>query len=366
MSPETGAPLLHTAAPSGRGAVATQHGPIQLRTVAAGLEHPWSLAHLPNGLMLVTERPGRLRFVGEDGSLSQPLGGLPEVYAEGQGGLLDVVLDPLFGQTRILYLAYSEAGEGGASTAVLRARLETSGLEDVKVIFRQLPKVDGPNHWGARLVFAWDGTLFITLGERFKFDPAQDLSTHLGKIVRINSDGSVPPDNPFVARKDARPEIWSYGHRNIQGAAIHPETGELWVSEMGPKGGDELNIIKPGRNYGWPVVSWGDHYDDTPIPDHPTRPEFEPPAYYWNPVISPSGMAFYSGNGIPGWQGSLLIGGLSSEALIRLTLDGAGVASEERIAMGARIRDVRPALDGTVYMLTDEDDGRILRLAAAE
>jgi glucose/arabinose dehydrogenase len=344
----------------------TKTGAIRVQTVATGLEHPWSLAYLPDGRMLVTERPGRLRIVGRDGKVSQPLQAVPQVFAQGRGGLLDVALDPLFERNRFVYLSYAEPGQGGASTAVARGRLDEDGLEDLQVVFRQNPKVNGPSHWGSRLVFARDGTLFVTLGERFKFDSAQDLSSHLGKIVRINPDGSVPKDNPFVGRKDALPEIWSYGHRNIQGAAIHPESGVLWTHEMGPKGGDELNIPEAGKNYGWPLVSWGSHYDDTPIPAPPTRPEFAPSIRHWNPMISPSGMTFYTAEAIPGWKGSLLIGGLSSAAVIRLTLNGNEVASEERVAMGTRIRDVRQAPDGAVHLLTDEDDGKILRLAASQ
>jgi glucose/arabinose dehydrogenase len=229
-----------------------------------------------------------------------------------------------------------------------------------------MPKVDGHDHFGSRLVFAPDGKLFITLGDRFKFTAAQDLSNHLGKIVRINPDGSVPQDNPFVGRKDARPEIWSYGHRNAQGVAIHPKTGKLWENEFGPIGGDELNVPGPGRNYGWPMVSWGNNDDGTAIPEPPTHPEFADAIYHWTPVISPSGMTFYTGDAIPAWQGNLLIGGLSSEALVRLTLDDEEVKAEERIPMGARIRDVAQAPDGSVYLLTDENNGRILRLSLAE
>ena len=230
------------------------------------------------------------------------------------------------------------------------------------MIFRQYPKVDGGNHFGSRLAFSPDGTLFVTLGERFTFEPAQDLATHLGKIVRINPDGSVPADNPFVGQEGALPEIWSYGHRNPQGAAIHPETGKLWETEFGPLGGDELNIPQAGKNYGWPVVSWGKHYDGTDIPDPPTHPEFADAIAHWNPVISPSGIAFYTADAIPGWKGNLLIGGLSSEAIVRLTLDGEKVIEEERIPMGARIRDVAQGPDGAVYALTDESDGKVLRL----
>jgi len=335
-------------------------GRIKVETVVEGLAHPWGLAFLPDGRMLVTERPGRLRIVSSAGAISEPLSGIPEVYAVGQGGLLDVALDPDFTSNRRVYVAYSEPGGAGASTAVARATLTDDCLKDV--IFRQVPKVDGGAHFGGRLAFSPDGKLFITLGERFKFDPAQDLSTHLGKIVRINPDGSVPEDNPFLGQKDAQPEIWSYGHRNVQGAAIHPKTGELWVSEFGPMGGDELNIPKAGLNYGWPVVSWGRHYDGRPIPNPTTHPEFVDAIDHWTPMISPSGMTFYTGDAIPGWRDNLLIGGLSSQAIIRLTLDGETVRAEERIPMGARIRDMVQAPDGSIYALTDEDDGKILRL----
>jgi len=342
----------------------TKQGAIKVETVAGGLDHPWGLAFLPDGRMLVTERPGQLRIVTKDGKTSEPLKGVPEVFAEGQGGLLDVALDPDFAANGLVYLSYSESGEGGAGTAVARGKLADNGLDDVQVIFRQQPKVDRGLHFGSRLAFSPDGKLFVTLGERFKFAPAQDLGTHLGKVVRINPDGSVPQDNPFVGQKGAKPEIWSYGHRNPQGAAIHPETGKLWENEFGPLGGDELNIPAAGANYGWPVVSWGKHYDGTDIPDPPTHPEFADAVYHWNPVISPSGMTFYTADAIPGWKGNLLIGGLSSEAIVRLTLDGEKVTEEERIPMGTRIRDVRQGPDGAVYALTDEGDGKILRLTA--
>ena len=344
------------------GVIATEAGKIKFETVAKGLAHPWGLAFLPDGSFLVTERPGRLRLVSKTGEVSKPLTGVPEVFAEGQGGLLDVALDPDFASNRLVYLSYSEPGEGGAGTAVARGKLADGGLENLEVIFRQKPKVGGGNHFGSRLAFTPDGKLFITLGERFTFTPAQDLSNDLGKIVRINPDGSVPDDNPFVGQKGARPEIWSYGHRNPQGAAINPSSGKLWESEFGPWGGDELNIPQAGRNYGWPVVSWGKHYDGTRIPAPPTHPEFADAIAHWTPVISPSGIAFYTGDFIPAWKGNLLIGGLSSEALVRLTLDGETVKAEERIPMGTRIRDVAQAPDGSVYLLSDEDDGKVLRL----
>jgi len=342
----------------------TETGKIKVETLAAGLEHPWGLAFLPDGRMLVTERVGRLRVMSEDGTLSDPLTGVPKVVAAGQGGLLDVALDPNFKSNRLVYLTYAEAGEGGAGTAVARGKLKDDGLENVQVIFRQMPKVSGGNHFGGRLAFAPDGKLFITLGERFKFDPAQDLDGHLGKIVRINPDGSVPEDNPFIGQKDAQPEIWSYGHRNVQGAAIHPKTGKLWETEFGPRGGDELNIPAPGANYGWPVVSWGKHYEGKDIPNPPTHPEFADAVRHWTPVISPSGITFYTANTIPGWKDNLLIAGLSSQAIVRLSLDGDTVTGEERIPMGARIRDVERGPDGAVYALTDEGDGKVLRLTA--
>ncbi len=345
----------------------TEKAEIVVETAARGLEHPWGLAFLPDGRMLVTERAGRLRIVSADGQVSPPLGGVPRVHAQGQGGLLDVALDPGFAENRLVYLTYAEPREGGAATAAGRGRLNAAGtaLEGFQVIFRQQPAVSGGLHFGSRLAFARDGTLFVSTGERFKFEPAQDLSTHLGKLVRINPDGSVPPDNPFVNRKGARPEIWSYGHRNVQGLAIHPETGVLWEGEFGPSGGDEINIIEPGRNYGWPLVSWGDHYDGRKIPRPSTRPDLADAVRHWTPSISFSGIAFYTGEAFPAWRGNLLLAGLSSKALTRLTLDGARVAGEERIPIGERIRSVASGPDGFVYLLTDGERGRILRLRPA-
>lgn len=339
---------------------------LRIDTVAQGLSHPWGLAILSDGRMLVTERPGRLRIVEKDGKLSKPLDGVPKVAAQGQGGLLDVAVDPDFQSNRFVYLSYAEAGEGGASTAVGRGRLGDGGIEDFQRIFQQQPKVSGGGHFGSRLVFAPDDHLFITTGDRQKFDPAQDLSSHIGKVLRIRRDGSTPKDNPFVGRKDARPEIWSYGHRNVQGGAVHPRTGELWAHEMGPRGGDELNIVERSRNYGWPVVSWGDHYDGRDIPDPPTRPSFTGSVRHWTPVISPSGMTFYDGNAISRWRDQILIGGLSMQGIVRLRIDGRKVVEEERIPLGARIRDVEVGPDGAIYALTDEDNGKILRLSPAD
>ena len=343
----------------------TQTGRIKVATLTSALEHPWGLAFLPDRRMLVTERPGRLRIVTPDGKVSAPLQGVPRVFASGQGGLLDVALDPNFASNRLVYLAYAEPGEGGASTAVGRARLGDSGLTDLKVIFSQWPKVSGGQHFGGRLVFTRDGKLFITTGDRGKFDPAQDLSSHIGKMIRINPDGSVPRDNPFVGRQGARPEIWSYGHRNAQGAALHPQTGVLWENEHGPRGGDEVNIPEAGKNYGWPLVSWGNHYSGLPIAKPNTRPDLVDAVHQWTPVIAASGMAFSTGDLLRAWRGNLLVGGLVSRGIVRLTLDGTKVRSEERIGLGARVRDVRQGPDGAVYVLTDESDGKILRLSPA-
>lgn len=345
--------------------VSSQHGPVSVDTIADGLVHPWGMAFLPDGRMLVTERPGRLRIVTPDGAMSEPLAGVPEVFASGQGGLLDVVLDPSFSQNRLIYFSFAEAGEGGASTAVARASFSGERLNNAEVILRTVPKVEGSNHFGSRLAFAPDGSLFVTTGERFKFSPAQDRSNHLGTVLRINPDGSIPPDNPYTRSRRMMPEIWSYGHRNIEAAAIHPATGALWIGEMGPRGGDELNIPEAGRNYGWPLVSWGEHYEGEDIPDPPTRPDLAQPIYYWTPVISPSGMIFYDGGAFPAWRGSVLIGSLTQRALVRLTVDGSEVTGEERLDIGQRIRNVRQGPDGAVYLLTDHDDGAILRLTPA-
>ena len=331
--------------------------------VARGLEHPWGLAFLPDSRLLVTERPGRLRLV-TNGQLSEPLAGVPAVYGRGQGGLLDVALGPGFAQDRLVYLSFSEPGEGGAGTAVARGRLGECGLEGTHVIWRQQPKVDGPNHWGSRLVFRPDGTLFVTLGERYAYrERAQDLSVTLGKIVRINPDGTVPRDNPFVGRDGVRPEIWSYGHRNIQAAALDAR-GQLWTVEHGARGGDELNNPQPGKNYGWPVITYGVDYSGARIGIGTAHPGMEQPVYYWDPVIAPSGAAFYTGAAFPEWRGDLLVGSLRPGALVRLRIDSGRVIQEERYLgdLGERIRDVRQGPDGAIYLLTDSPRGRILRL----
>lgn len=342
--------------------VVTQAARLEVRTIATGLDHPWGIAELPDGSLLVTERAGRMRLISPQGQMSAPLSGVPEVYATGQGGLLDVALAPDFAQSRMVYFSYAEPGEGGAGTSVARGRLDGNALREVQVIFRQQPKVSGPNHFGSRVVFAPDGKLFVTTGERFKFDPAQDLNSHLGKLIRINADGSVPPDNPFVGRQGARPEIWSYGHRNMQGAAINPRTGALWTNEHGPRGGDEINIPEPGKNYGWPLVSWGEHYNGQAIAKPPTRPDLVDAIYQWTPVIAVSGMTFYDSNVVPQWRGHAFVGGLVYPGIVRLILDGNRVASEERIDLGTRIRQVKQAADGSLLVLTDASDGAVLRL----
>jgi glucose/arabinose dehydrogenase len=342
---------------------------VQLTTIASGLAHPWSLAFLPDGRMLVTERPGRLRYVTMKGEISDPISGVPAVYAHGQGGLLDVALDPDFGANSTIYLSYAEPGDGDLNgTAVARAKLDGARLTDLQVIFRQMPKVASENHFGSRLVFARDGNLFVTLGERFsERDSAQDLGTHLGKIVRITKDGKAPADNPFVGRKGALPEIWSYGHRNVQGATLDPATGRFWAVEHGPRGGDEINLPEAGRNYGWPVITFGREYSGPAIGEGTAKAGMEQPLYYWVPSIATSGMTFYSSDTYPEWKGSLFVGALKAQLVARLEFGADGkVKAEERFPVGERVRDIRQGPDGALYLLTDEDAGRLLRLTPAK
>jgi aldose sugar dehydrogenase len=363
-----GAPSLVQAQAPRSPTPAPAKGVVDVQTIAKGLEHPWSLAFLPDKRLIVTERPGRLRLVGPDGRVSEPLTGVPQVYASGQGGLLDVALSPAFDKDRLVYLSFAESGEGGAGTAVARGRLGERGLENTQVIWRQQPKVSGPNHWGSRIVFRPDGTLFVTLGERFNYsERAQDLSATLGKIVRINPDGSAPRDNPFVNRAGAQPEIWSYGHRNVQAAALHPEAGQLWTVEHGARGGDELNQPEAGKNYGWPVISYGVHYSYFKIGEGTAKQGMEQPVYYWDPVIAPSGMVFYTGNLFAGWKNNVLIGSLTPGLLVRLVMKDGKVAQEERYLgdLRERIRDVGQAPDGSLYLLTDARNGQILRITPA-
>jgi glucose/arabinose dehydrogenase len=338
---------------------------VAVTTVASGLEHPWGLAFLPDGRMLVTERPGRLRYVSKEGKLSEPIDGVPVVAAIGQGGLLDVAIDPDFSDNGVVYLSYAEPGKGEENgTAVARARLANDRLADVTVIFRQRPKFASHHHFGSRFVFAPDGNLFVTTGERnSQRDLAQDLGTHIGKVIRITRDGKPPSDNPFVGKEGALAENWSYGHRNIQGAALHPETRELWIHEHGPRGGDEINLAKPGRNYGWPVITYGREYHGPAIGEGTKKEGMEQPVHYWVPSIAPSGMVFHSGTSYPQWKGQLFVGALVARQLVRLDVEKDGkVRSEERIAIDGRVRDVREGPDGALYLLTDEDAGRILRV----
>jgi aldose sugar dehydrogenase len=339
-----------------------------VETVAGGLVHPWALQFLSDGRMLVTERPGRLRLVAKDGALSPAIEGVPKVVAIDQAGLLDVALDPDFDRNGLVYLTFSEPrGDGLNGTSVARGRLVLAGvggkLEDIRIIFRQQPASTGGLHFGSRIAFADDGTLFVTLGERFQRDFAQDLSRHWGKVVRIRPDGQIPADNPTFS-PPAAPGIWSYGHRNPQSAAIHPTTRKLWIVEHGPKGGDEINVPLKGRNYGWPVIGYGIDYSGAKIHDSTHRDGMEQPIYHWTPSIAPSGMAFYTGDKFPGWQGNLFVGALAGRHLARLVLDGETIVAEERLLteLGERIRDVRQGPDGFLYVLTDSPNGRILRL----
>jgi glucose/arabinose dehydrogenase len=342
--------------------------PVKAETFAGGLVHPWGLAFLPDGRLLVTERPGRLRLVGRDGILSAPLQGVPRVYASGQGGLLDVQVGSDFATSSLVYLSYAEPRDGGRNgTSVARGKLVTSGdggrLDGLQVIFRQDPSHSSSHHFGSRLVFMPDGSLFATLGDRYSArDQAQNPANHLGKLVRIAPDGSPYAGNP---RKEGwRPEIWSIGHRNVQGAALNPETGKLWTIEHGARGGDEINVPDAGRNYGWPVITYGRDYSFVKIGEGTHKPGMEQPIYYWDPSIAPSGAAFYTGDIFPEWKGNLFVGALAGQALHRLVLDGEKVVGEEKLLadLGERIRDVRNGPDGALWLLTDSPEGRVLRL----
>jgi glucose/arabinose dehydrogenase len=337
----------------------------KVTTVAEGLEHPWGMAFLDNDRILVTERPGRLRLIEKGVLNSTPITGLPAIVAKGQGGLLDVVLHPDYRENGWIYFSYVASGEGGIGTEVARARLDGMQLEQLQTLFRMERKSRGGQHFGSRLVFDREGYLFITLGERGERPRAQQLNDHGGSVIRLNADGTVPVDNPFYKMEGARPEIYSYGHRNPQGMALHPATGEVWLHEHGPQGGDELNWIRPGRNYGWPVITYGVNYGTgTKIGEGTHKTGMEQPLYYWVPSIAPSGMAFYTGDHFPEWNGDLFIGSLKFQLLVRLELDGRKVIREERLLKGelGRIRDVSEGPDGYLYLLTDAANGKLVRL----
>lgn len=346
----------------------SERGQVRVTEIAGDLSNPWSLAFLPDGTMLVTERTGALRRIDAQGNKSEPLQGVPDVHAQGQGGLLDVALSPDFAQDRLVYLGYAEAGDGASGTTVGRGRLNATAdaLEDFTVIFRQQPKLSSGQHYGVRLVFDREGDLFIALGDNNQRPAAQDLDKLQGKLVRIRPDGSIPPDNPFVKQADAHDAIWSYGHRNQQGAALHPQTGVLWTHEHGPRGGDEINLPEAGKNYGWPLATHGINYSGLPIPEAKgkTLDGMEPPHHVWEQSPGISGMAFYTSDQAKAWQGNLFIGALATRELIRLELDGDRITHEERLLdrLNARIRDVRVGPDGHLYVLTDAREGKLLRV----
>jgi glucose/arabinose dehydrogenase len=345
-------------------------------TVVEGLQNPWAVAFLPNGKMLITERPGRLRVLGSDGKLSAPVTGLPAVFARAQGGLLDVALHPAFAKNNLIYWSFSEPRDNNENnTAVARGKFVDDAaaprVDDVQVIYHQTPSMNSPLHFGSRLVFGRDGTLFVTQGDRSITQgrmQAQKLDSGIGKLVRINPDGSIPKDNPFVGKQGVRPEIWSYGHRNLQAAALHPTTGELWEVEHGTRGGDEINIARKGKDYGWPTIAYGIEYQGGAITGGiQQQAGMEQPIYYWDPIIGPSGMAFYTGSLFPQWKGNLFVGGHGSRDLVRLTLDGEKITGEERLLKDIQpkpeaIRDVRVGPDGALYLLTDGAAGRLLKL----
>ena len=368
--------------------VKSKTGSIKIEHLAT-LNEPWGMTWLPDGGLLITEKPGHLRIYA-NGKLSDPIAGLPAIEYHKQGGLLDVEIDPNFSQNKFVYIYYSEKAEKQPSPAptrepgdprfgefqdhedvvlkggaVARGKLEGNQLTDVKVIWRQLPKTIGRGHFGGRLIFGPDGNLFITSGDRQRFEPAQALNNNLGKIIRIRADGSIPADNPFMNNKSAKPDIWSLGHRNPLGAVIHPTTKQLWIHEMGPLSGDEINIPAKGKNYGWPTVSNGDNYDFSRIPDHETKPSFAAPIYYWHPSVSPSGMAFYTGSLFKDWNGNLLMGSFNAEGLLRITVDGTKSKGEERFPLERRVPDVIQASDGSIWLLTDYKEGELLRLTPA-
>ncbi|HEX2888492.1 PQQ-dependent sugar dehydrogenase [Vineibacter terrae] len=344
----------------------SQKAAYRLVTLASGLEQPWSIAFLPDGRLLITERPGRLRVFANGKLEPQPLAGVPQVRAQGQGGLLDVCLHPAFVRNGTLYLSLAAPVAGGALTRVVRARWGEGGLADVTPIFDATPPASGGNHFGSRIAFDRAGLMYVTCGERYQMQRAQRLDDLGGKIVRLRDDGNVPPDNPFVGRRDARPEIFTYGHRNPQGLAMHPDTGRLWSVEHGPRGGDELNLLKTGANYGWPLATQGIDYSGAKISDHKSLPGMEDPVRAWVPSISPCGLVIYNGSAFPAWRGSFFIGGLSASALFRVEIDGERYVSEERLLADMfDIRDVRQGPDGMLYLISRSDNGALYRVEPA-
>jgi glucose/arabinose dehydrogenase len=363
------AAALGAAATPAQTIVKTEMHEVRVVTVASGLAHPWSIAWLPDGRVLVTERPGRLRTLTSDFKLDrQPVAGLPRIEAYGQGGLFDVVPHPRFAETQLIYFAYAAKGVDGVGTELARAKLIGDRLEDVQVLFRQQPKGTTGRHFGGRIVFDRAGFVYLTLGDRGEMGRAQKLDDHAGSVIRLHDDGRVPQDNPFVGKPGVRPEKFTLGNRNMQGAALHPQTGELWTHEHGPQGGDEVNVMRAGVNYGWPVITYGVNYGiGTKIGEGTAKPGMAQPVYYWVPSIAPSGMAFYTGDKFPQWRGDLLVGALRDEMLVRLRLNGERVVKEERMLKGTlgRIRDVRVGPDGYVYLLTDSPNGVVARLEPA-
>jgi aldose sugar dehydrogenase len=344
----------------------SQHHSFRVETVVTGLEHPWSVAVLPDGDLLITERPGRLRMVRNGALLAEPVAGVPTVHARGQGGLLDVVLHPGFATNRLVYLSYSKPGPDGATTAVVRGRLEDDRLNDVEEIFEAKAWTNAGQHFGSRMVFDRDGYLYVTVGDRGSMREAQNLGNHQGGVLRLHDDGRVPADNPFAGRQDALPEIWTHGNRNIQGMAVHPVTGAIWATEHGPRGGDELNLIQGGRNYGWPTITYGINYNGSPITDIQEHEGMEQPVHYWVPSIATSGTTIYAGDRFPAWRGDFFVGGLAGQHLARIRVGSDNrVVETERLLEGiGRIRDVRTA-DGYIYVLIDHADAPLLRIEPA-
>jgi glucose/arabinose dehydrogenase len=360
--------VLMEAGPAAAQAVKTKEHDLRIVEIIAGLEHPWSLAFLPDGRLLVTERPGRLRIVEAGRLLAEPVGGLPPIVARGQGGLLDIALHPHFAENNLVYLAYAGPGDGGIGTEVARGRLVGNQLTDVQIIFRMTPKSEARQHFGGRLVFDRQGYLYLTLGDRGEMERAQRPGDHAGSVIRLHDDGRVPTTNPFVGKPGWKPEKYTLGNRNMQGAALHPESGELWTHEHGPQGGDEINIIRAGINYGWPVITYGVNYvTGTRIGEGTHKAGMAQPLHVWTPSIAPSGMTFYTGEQFPRWRGNLFVGALRSQMLVRLQLDGDKVVGEEHLLEDAigRIRDVRQGPDGFLYLLTDAPNGRLIRLEPA-